>query len=201
MYTRQRLHLLSCLQVRRRPFFREGSVREGTGGGAWAGSDDALAGSAGGASRCPGVVVRHSVPSVQTAAHPNSNYNGDKDEAEDEEEDDDDSAPTALPVSNTVQNQFSNAVPIRTTAPGQEKMSSTSHVSPTKSETSVAANNCRKKRLQLALAHPSGRFGIPDPDPEDGGSCLSPMLSPFSRISLSARLCVRASCTPPKSMP
>ncbi|KAL0630770.1 hypothetical protein Q9L58_010385 [Maublancomyces gigas] len=151
-------------------FFDRASVR-GL-GGTWTGSNDHPVNSGGGnrGLDCGGLGFSHSVhASLSNQASPSDTR--DKDDTGEQaydNDDDDDSAATAILVSNTVQNQFANSVrTIPLSEPSKKrKAGANSHASQTKSETSVATDNYRKKRLQLALCDPSGRFGIPDPDPD-----------------------------------
>lgn len=142
-------------------------------GGVWTGSDDHPVDSGGGnrGLDCKGLGFSHSVhASLSGQAYPGDTR--DKgDTGEQAYDNDDDCAASAMLVSNTVQNQFANSVrTIPLSAPSKRREAgANSHASQTKSETSAAADNYRQKRLQLALCNPSGRFGIPDPDPTDDG--------------------------------
>lgn len=154
-------------------FFDRARVR-GAGGGTWTGSDDHPVNSGAGnrESYYGGLGFRPSVhASLSNQTSPGDTRDtGEQANDNDDDHDDDDDDPTAsaILVSNTVRNQFANSVrTIPLSVPSKKrKAGSNSHASQTKSETSVAADNYRKKRLQLALCDPSCRFGIPDPDPD-----------------------------------
>lgn len=161
---------MSTFDPDRNHLFFDGS-RRGSGRGTWGGSGCTLANGGGGGGfrgATQSGVTTTPIPLVLPALlHPETLKTdcGEEDgEDGDDGDEDNTSANGALLVSNVVQDQFANNAPLRTAL--NQETTSNYRSSPTKSETSVAADNCRKKRLQLAPVDPSGCFGMSDPDPD-----------------------------------